>query len=102
MSANLIGLADTIDNLREELAEASRRGEGKDLRFRIDGIELEVAVAISREGGGGGKVKFEVLGIGAEIGGEGGLSRNNTHRITLKLRPDSESYRASDDMERPD
>lgn len=82
-----IGLADAIENLRQELTEASRRGEGKELRFNVDAIELELAVELAAEGGGGGKVSFNVLGVGAEVGGEGKLSRSNAHRVTVKLKP---------------
>lgn len=77
-----IGLADAINNLREELAEAVRCGDGQDVRFQVEGIDLELAVTC--EVGGNGKVSFHVLGAGAEIGGKGGTK--TSHRIKLALK----------------
>lgn len=82
-----IGLADAIENLRQELTEATRRGQGQSLRFTVEAIELEVAVDIVREGGGEGKVSFKVLGSGVEIGGRGALSQSSAHRVKIILKP---------------
>jgi len=46
-------------------------------------VELEVTVALSREGKAGGKVKFWV----AEVNAEGRLSSTSTQRIKLTLNP---------------
>jgi hypothetical protein len=63
--------------------------EGSALRFGLGPVELEVTVALSREGKGGGKIKFLV----AEVNAEAKLSSTSTQRIKLTLNPtlDSES-----------
>ena len=78
-------LADVIDGLRQQLAEATERGEGKALRFGVDGIELEVTVAIGGTRGANGEVSFQVLGIGGAVGADGASSSLHTHRIKLSL-----------------
>jgi|1185.fasta_scaffold1374961_1 hypothetical protein len=86
MGETTIGLADAIENLRQELTEATRQGQDQRLRFKIDDIELELAVAIVREGGGEGKLSFKVLGSGAEVAGKGRFGQNDIHRIKLSLK----------------
>jgi hypothetical protein len=103
MTTSTIGLADAIENLRQELTEATKRGEGQSLRFNVNGIDLELAVEIAREGGAGGKVSFKVLSVGGEIGGEGKLSHSNVHRIKVTLKPAGGSYQVDDTVsKRPD
>ncbi|MGZ9158561.1 MAG: trypco2 family protein [Nitrospira sp.] len=63
------------------------RGEGKELRFSVDQIELELALEIRREAAGKGKIEFKVFGSGVELDGKGGQSRSNAHRIKLILKP---------------
>ena len=96
MESNTIGLADAIENLRQELTEATKRSEGQSLRFSIDDIELELAVEVVREGGGEGKVSFKVFGSGVELGGKGGRSDSSAHRIKMKLKPSPEGYKVGD------
>jgi len=76
-------LADVVQDLRAELTKAIEAGEGSDLRFALGEIELELAVVVSKEGGGGGKLRFWVL----EFGADGKVSAEHTQRITLKLTP---------------
>ena len=82
-----IGLADAIDNLRQELELAEKRAEGNDLRFRVDEIEVELGVEIDRQISAGGKISFKVFGTGAELVGGGDLGRSAAHRIKLVLKP---------------
>lgn len=98
MATTPVCLADAIENLRQELSEATKRGEGQALRFNIGDIELELAVELTREGGGKGKVSFNVLGSGVEVGGKGGLSHSNAHRVKITLKPTGGSgeYQVSD------
>ena len=85
MTTNSIGLADAIEQLRVELTDAIARGEGQALRFNLNDIKVELTVQITRKGSGKGELSFNVLGAGAKIGGDGGIDRSNTHRITLSL-----------------
>lgn len=77
-----VGLTRAIKALREELAEAITQGEGEDLRFSVDAIDLELAVAC--EVGGNGELSFQVLGMGGKLGGKAGGTA--THRVKLSLK----------------
>ena len=79
----MIELAEVISELRAELDRARIAAEGAALRFGLGPVELEVTVALNREGKTGGKVKFWV----AEVGAEGKLSSTSTQRIKLTLNP---------------
>lgn len=76
-------IADAIDALRKDLTEAVARGDGQDLRFKVDGVDVELTVAC--EVGGNNKASFHVLGIGAELGGK--LGTTMTHKVKLSLKP---------------
>lgn len=91
-----VGIADAIDTLREELAEAISRGDGEELRFKVNGIELELTVAC--EINGNGKASFKVFGIGAEVGG--GAKGTNTHKIKLTLETSDKEGRKKDTLVR--
>lgn len=46
--AERVELAQVIGQLRQELSAAMRDGEGKDLRFELGPVELELTVAVSK------------------------------------------------------
>jgi len=77
------GLAETIQALRAELTEAMKSGEGDPLRFQVGPTELELTLAITKEGGADGGVRFGVISFGAK----GGLTDLDTHRVKLTLQP---------------
>lgn len=79
-----IGLAELISNLRDELSLAMAAGEGEELRFGVGPVELEVTVAVTREGGPSAKLKFWVV----ELGGEAKLTSASTQRLKLTLTPE--------------
>lgn len=79
----MIELAEVLSELRAELDRARLEAEGSALRFGLGPVELEVTVALGREGKAGGKVKFWV----AEVNAEGKLSSASTQRIKLTLNP---------------
>lgn len=79
----MIELADVIGELREELDRARLSADGSALRFGLGPVELEVTVALDREGKTGGKVRFWV----AEVGAEGKVASTSTQRIKLTLLP---------------
>ena len=83
---SIIGLADAIETVRGELSEAIKKGEGQALRFVVEGIELEFAVEMIDEGTTSGKVKINVLGLGAELGGSGGGKQKDANRIKINLK----------------
>jgi Trypsin-co-occurring domain 2 len=79
----VIELAQMIQDLRAELHEALAAGLGQELRFELGPIELDMAVMVSREASGGGKVRFWVV----EADGAAKLAHASTQRIKLKLEP---------------
>lgn len=82
-TAVAVELADLIGQLRAELTEAMRTGDGTDLRFEVGPVELELTIAVSKEAKPGAKVKIWV----AEAGVEGKLESSTTQRIKLVLDP---------------
>jgi hypothetical protein len=79
----MIELADVIKELRAELDRARTAADDSALRFGLGPVQLEVTVALDREGSAGGKVRFWV----AEAKAEAKVSSTSTQRITLTLNP---------------
>jgi hypothetical protein len=78
---NEIGIQELIKQLRSELLEETQE---KPELFFIEGLEVELHVAIKREGQAG--IKIGVLQFGGlESGVSGGHEQG--HKVTLKLRP---------------
>lgn len=80
-------LAAVIKALREELNVAKLAGEGHDIRFNVNTVEVEFQTVVEMEGGGevGGKIKFWVLDIDAKAGGK--YKKSATHKVKLSLQP---------------
>ena len=78
-----IELADLIWQLRSELTRAMMTGEGKELRFRADVVELELTVAVEKSRDPKLAIKFWVLDASA------GSKRaaTTTQKLRLSLRP---------------
>ena len=79
----MIELADVIKELRAELDRARTAADDSALRFGLGPVQLEVTVALDREGSAGGKVRFWV----AEASAEARIASTSTQRITLTLNP---------------
>lgn len=79
----MIELAQVIRELRAELAQAQHAADGEALRLELGPIELELTLAVSREGGANGKVRFWVL----EVGADGRTSGSSMQRVKLTLSP---------------
>lgn len=77
------GLAETIEALRNELTAAMERGSGKPLQFALGQVDVELTLAIIREGSGSGELRFGVVSFGA--GGK--AASETTHRLSLTLNP---------------
>ncbi|MBA2956452.1 hypothetical protein HZF07_22230 [Nocardioides sp. CGMCC 1.13656] len=76
-------LADAIDDLRRELADAMGRGDGERLRFQLGTVSMEFEVGIAATVGGEAGVRFWVVSAGAT----GERASTTTHRISLQLTP---------------
>ena len=83
MSASKMSLADMIVKLRKDLRQAQKQAAQEDLRFQVEEIELEVQVTTATESEGKLGVNFWVYT--AEAGG--GVSREDSHTLRLKLKP---------------
>ena len=79
-----IGLAELIQQVKQELLMTYPRSENDTPLLSIDSVELELQVTVKREGKGG--VKINVLQFG---GGElsGGASRDDVQKVKVKLSP---------------
>ena len=79
----MIQLADVILELRRELEIARVAAVEEELHFELGPIELEVSVAVERQGGPSAKVRFYVVEFGADA-----LAKHaSTQRIKLTLQP---------------
>ena len=78
-----VKLADLIDHVAQELAEAERRAAAREKRvMRFKEAQLELAVSVETEGGGGLKVWV------IELGGGRTKTDSNTITVTLSALPD--------------
>lgn len=75
----VVGLADAIEALREELMDAAGRGKDQMMRFSLEPVELTVQVAVTKDANG--KIGWKILELG------GGLEKVTTQTLTLKLAP---------------
>ena len=76
-----LGLAETVEALRAELARAAAAGSGAGFQFPVGQVELEFHVAVTRTGEGRAGVKFWVV----ELGGSGGYAREEIQKVTVTL-----------------
>ncbi len=78
-----VSLTDLIYQLRGDLSRAAWQGEGKDPKFVVGPVELELSVMVDASRGGGAKAALWVLDVSAE----GKRSAQTIHRIKLTLQP---------------
>ena len=76
-----IELADLLASLRSEIDRARLEAAGKDVRFRINSIDLELQVSVEKTKEGKGGVKFWVL----TANGGGSAKSAQTHVVKLSL-----------------
>jgi hypothetical protein len=80
-----LGLAETIEQLRAELAEARQKAAGKSVQFPIQALTVELKVAVTKSVDG--KAGFTVPFVGVELGGSAGRSSETLQTVTLVLGP---------------
>jgi len=73
-------LSDVVEQLRKDLAEAVIKSEGKDIRFKVNEIEVELKTVIEEARSGNGGFNFSVLKFG------GGFNDKNAETQTIKLK----------------
>lgn len=75
----IVGLAEAIEALREELTRAVNVGWNHPIRFALEPIELTMEVAVTKDGNG--KIGWQVLEFG------GSYESAHTQTLTLQLTP---------------
>jgi hypothetical protein len=76
-----IGLVETIDALRSELAAAVKKAQGQEIQFPVGSIQLEFQVGVTWDAEATGGVKFWVL----ELGASGSYANESVQKVTLNL-----------------
>ncbi|HEV7651064.1 MAG TPA: trypco2 family protein [Actinophytocola sp.] len=79
-----LDLADAIEVLRRQLAEAQVRGQDSPLRFVVGEITAEFEIELVRAKNGGGALRFGVV----EADARRERSTRSTQRVTLRLNPE--------------
>ncbi|MBW4665930.1 MAG: hypothetical protein KME60_00445 [Cyanomargarita calcarea GSE-NOS-MK-12-04C] len=82
--SNEIGLAELIQQVKQELLTTYPGSENDTPLLSIDSVELELQVTVKKEGKAG--IKINVLQFG---GGElsGGANRDDVQKVKVKLSP---------------
>jgi hypothetical protein len=83
VGAEVVSLADLIFQLRGDLYRAAWQGEGKDPRFVVGPVELELTVVVDSSRSAGASAALWVVDVSAQ----GKQSAQTTHRIKLTLQP---------------
>ena len=76
-----LGLAETMEALRAELAQAAADGAAAGFQFPVAGVQLEFHVGVTKTGGGKAGVQFWVV----ELGGTGSFAREEIQTVTVSL-----------------
>jgi len=81
--SGFVGLAEVIRQVREELEQARSDGNGHEVLFAVDSVNLEFSVQVHRTGTAGGGLRIGV--VTAELGGT--VDRATTHQVQVQLKP---------------
>ncbi|MCB0974973.1 MAG: hypothetical protein KDB86_10500 [Actinobacteria bacterium] len=84
-------MATAIEQIRAELIEAQQQGEGQDLRFNVDAVELTLGIEFGSEDSSeksvDGRVHVGVVQAGGRGSSGGRRSRSAINTVTLRLTP---------------
>jgi hypothetical protein len=78
-----IPLLEMIQTLRTELTAALNSAKDQALRFRVEEVELELKLQITKERENQGSLKFWVVAAGAKASS----AQQDVHTFKIKLRP---------------
>ena len=76
-----LGLAEAMEALRAELAQAAAEGAASGFQFPVAGVQLEFHVGVTKAGEGKAGVRFYVV----ELGGSGKYAREEIQTVTVTL-----------------
>ena len=82
-----VGLAEAIEQLRDELGKAQDAGADQQLRFEITEVELELLVELRVEAGPDFKANFGVVSAG--VGAKADQARAHTLRLKMNVRDEA-------------
>ncbi len=85
--AKLLELSQLISSLRAELAKAQIEGVGKEIRFTVEDVELELEISAEEQAEGGIAAKFYVITSQFKANKKDAV----TQKIRLKLKPHEKS-----------
>ena len=83
MDIQKLGLKEMLEALWIEISESILLSEGKEIRFEMGEIELEMQVVVEKSKEGKGGVKFWVV----EMGGGMAAKDSITHKIKIPFKP---------------
>jgi len=94
-----VELSTMLASLRKELGKAQQEGDGKEIKFAVSDVELELQLTVTEEGGGKAGVKFWV--VNAETGGK--ITSQSIQKIKLNLKPETngETTKVADREQKP-
>lgn len=78
-----IPLSEMIQTLRDELTVALRAGEGANILFDVEQVDLELQVKVGKSTQADGKLNIWVVGVG----GAAGKTGESVHTFKLRLKP---------------
>ena len=78
-----VGLAEAVEQVRVELEDAIKRGEGSSVAFETGPVEMEFNVAFTAAGGGAASFRVWVVNVAAR----GDVSRTSSNRLKIVLQP---------------
>ncbi len=91
-----IGIADAIDDLRNQIVEARERGkETRGVKFGLREVEVELQLVAEQTDGAGGKASVFFGVFGGEASYDAEFSTSQVHTIRFKLDVSDE---ATDEM----
>jgi len=104
MAETYLPLSEFVSALRQEIVLSAAAARNETVKFELGPIELEFSVVATREGSGTGKISFQVLGSGFELGADGKVTAERTQRVKLTLAPkqkDDDGVLAPIDISKP-
>jgi hypothetical protein len=76
-----------IETLRQELLESINQGDGKDVKFFTEKIEMELEVIVEHAVGGRGEAKWRFLVADVTASGDAHQTTKRTQKLKLSLVP---------------
>jgi ribosomal protein S3 len=96
---NRIGLAEMIDNLRQELLKSQDMAGDSPIKFTVENIDLELKVQVEKANTGGGGIGVKFWVVNADMKGE--QTDTNATEQTIKLSLKARDFNNLDEKGKP-